>query len=78
MLNSKGQLQQLAQHFTFPTHGRYVNEPIRTDEKGLMVLPPAPDDQMPGIATSVLVAGAAVGVGALYLKFGKYLPKKTA
>ncbi len=75
MLNSKSQLQQLADHFTFPSHGRYVTEPVRVDEKGLTVLPPAPVDQAPGIAASVVVAGLAVGVGALYSKFGKYVPK---
>ncbi len=75
MLNSKSQLQQLADHFTFPSHGRYVAEPARVDEKGLTVLPPAPFDQAPSIAASVLVAGVAVGVGALYSKFGKYVPK---
>jgi glyoxylase-like metal-dependent hydrolase (beta-lactamase superfamily II) len=46
-------------HFPIPAHGRYVAEPAQTNENGVVYLPPAPPDRLPGIAGSVGVATLA-------------------
>jgi glyoxylase-like metal-dependent hydrolase (beta-lactamase superfamily II) len=46
-------------HFPVPSHGRYVAEPAQTNENGVVYLPPAPPDRLPGIAGSVGVATLA-------------------
>jgi glyoxylase-like metal-dependent hydrolase (beta-lactamase superfamily II) len=53
------QLAELAVDFPIPAHGRYVREPARTDESGIVWLPPAPADPVAGVAVAVGVAAAA-------------------
>jgi glyoxylase-like metal-dependent hydrolase (beta-lactamase superfamily II) len=68
MKGAADQLQQLADHFPIPTHGRYVNEPARADETGITYLPPPPFDPLPKIGTGVAAAAVLAGAGALVLK----------
>ena len=56
------QLAALARHFPAPRHGRYVPEPARVDETGVVWLPPAPADPMPKVAAAVGVAAATAVV----------------
>jgi glyoxylase-like metal-dependent hydrolase (beta-lactamase superfamily II) len=53
------QLAELAINFPIPAHGRYVREPARMDESGVVSLPPKPADRLPGVAVTVGVAAAA-------------------
>lgn len=53
------QLAELATNFRIPAHGRYVREPARMDESGVVSLPPAPGDSLPGVAVAMGVAAAA-------------------
>ena len=56
-------LHQLADNYPIPAHGRYVNEPARTDASGVEHLPQAPKDPLPMqlaiVGSSLLAAGAA-------------------
>ncbi|GAC1602226.1 MAG: MBL fold metallo-hydrolase [Hymenobacter sp.] len=56
-------LRQLADNYPVPAHGRYVQEPARTDASGVEHLPPAPADKMPlqaaAIGAGIVLAGAA-------------------
>jgi glyoxylase-like metal-dependent hydrolase (beta-lactamase superfamily II) len=59
-------LQRFAEGFRAPRHGRYVHEPARTDERGVLTVPPAPFDPVPfATAGALLVAGVALGAGYL-------------
>ena len=49
------ELSDLAAHFPGPTHGRYATEPARTDENGIVYLPPPVSDPVPAIAAGVTV-----------------------
>ena len=42
-------LAALADEFPVPPHGRYVSEPARTDENGIVFLPAPPPDPLPGL-----------------------------
>ena len=53
------QLAELATNFPIPPSGRYVREPARMDESGVVYLPPKPPDKLPGVAVTVGVAAAA-------------------
>ena len=53
------QLAELATNFPIPTSGRYVREPARLDESGVVYLPPKPPDKLQGVALAVGVAAAA-------------------
>ena len=53
------QLAELATNFQVPAHGRYVREPARMDESGVVSLPAPPPDALPGVAVAVGVAAAA-------------------
>jgi glyoxylase-like metal-dependent hydrolase (beta-lactamase superfamily II) len=53
------QLAELATDFPFPTKGRYVREPARADETGVVHLPPKPPDPFPGVAIGLGIAAAA-------------------
>jgi glyoxylase-like metal-dependent hydrolase (beta-lactamase superfamily II) len=53
------QLAELAVDFPIPAHGRYVLEPAQMDESGVVSLPAAPLDALPGVAVVVGVAAAA-------------------
>lgn len=59
-------LQRFAERFRAPRHGRYVRRPARTDESGIVSLPPAPFDPVPfATAAALIVAGVALGAGYL-------------
>jgi hypothetical protein len=56
-------LEELARNFPRP-HGRYAVEPARTDENGIVFVPPPAPDPLPKIAlaagVSALVVAAVV------------------
>ena len=59
-------LEAFAQRFRAPRHGRYVHRPARTDENGVVDLPPAPFDPVPlATAASLVLVGIALGAGYL-------------
>lgn len=58
------QLATFADAFIAPLHGRYVPEPVRTDENGIVYLPPAPPDPLPKILAVAALAGIALAVAA--------------
>ncbi len=62
------QLERFARDFTPPAHGRYIPEPARTDETGVVRLPPPVPDPIPKV-----VAGAAlvIAAGLLFAQFKK-------
>ncbi len=76
MLNSKGELRHLADHFPVPTRGRFASEAAQTSEHGIVSMPPAGEDNTAGIAKSVLVAGLALGFGAAYPSIQKRIGRK--
>ncbi len=78
MSNTKDQLQHFADTFPIPAQGRFVQTPAQVNENGIVSLPPQPEDQVPGIAKSLLVAGLAAGIGAAYPAIRKRLKKKEA
>jgi hypothetical protein len=55
------QVAHFAAHFPSPKKGRYVRVPARTDETGVVSLPPAPPDPVPRIA-----AGFALGLATAF------------
>jgi glyoxylase-like metal-dependent hydrolase (beta-lactamase superfamily II) len=56
-------LQDFANDFLPPLHGRYVPEPAVMDENGIVYVPPAPTDPLPTVAAGVgLAAAIAFGV----------------
>lgn len=59
-------LERFANNFRPPRHGRYVRRPARTDEYGIISLPPAPFDPVPfATAAALILAGVALGSGYL-------------
>lgn len=61
-----GRLERFAGRFRAPRHGRYVRHAARTNEDGVVALPPAPFDPVPmATAASLLLAGIALGAGVL-------------
>lgn len=59
-------VEAFAKRFRAPRHGRYVRRPARTDENGIVDLPPAPFDLVPlATAASLVLAGIAIGAGYL-------------
>jgi glyoxylase-like metal-dependent hydrolase (beta-lactamase superfamily II) len=52
-------LETLARTFHRPAHGRYVNQPARFDQNGVVSLPPAVPDPVPAIAAGVGAAALA-------------------
>lgn len=58
-----GNLAAFAEEFIAPLHGRYVPEPARADESGVVSVPPAPPDPLP--KTLALVGVAALAGAAL-------------
>lgn len=66
------QLTVFADHFPVPAHGRYVSEPAKTDEDGILSLPPPAPDPLPA-RLGALAALAAVAWGvALWRKRRKH------
>ncbi len=61
------ELVEFAYHFPIPSHGRYVREPARTNETGVVYVPPAPPDPVPAVAGAlgvVTLTGIMVAVAA--------------
>ena len=59
-------LEEFAENFRPPRHGRYVRKPARVDEEGIVSLPPAPFDPVPfATAAGLLAVGIALGAGYL-------------
>ena len=59
-------LERFAERFRPPRSGRYVRRPARTDERGIVSLPPAPFDPVPfATAGALILAGMALGAGYL-------------
>ena len=59
-------LELFAARFRAPRRGRYVHRPARTDEHGIISLPPAPFDPVPfATAGALIFAGIALGAGYL-------------
>src|SRR5256886_8369929 len=59
-------LEHFAESFRPPRHGRYVKQPARTNENGIVDLPPAPFDPVPfATAAALFCAGVALGAGYL-------------
>jgi glyoxylase-like metal-dependent hydrolase (beta-lactamase superfamily II) len=59
-------MEAFVQRFRPPRHGRYVRRPARTDENGIVDLPPAPFDPVPfATAAALLCGGIALGSGYL-------------
>lgn len=54
-------MEAFAGNYPRPGHGRYVREPARVNERGVVALPPAPADPLPKIA----LTAAIVGIGLL-------------
>lgn len=68
MTDAADRLQNLADHFPIPTHGRYVGEPARADESGVTYLPPAPPDRAPKVITGLAAGAALAAAGALIVR----------
>jgi len=65
--DASDELYDFAMNFAPPSHGRYANEAARTDENGIVYVPPAPSDSVPGIAAAVgvaAIAGSMVAIAA--------------
>ncbi len=59
-------LELFLQRFHAPRTGRYVRERARTDETGVVTLPPAPFDPVPyATAGALMLVGLALGAGYL-------------
>jgi glyoxylase-like metal-dependent hydrolase (beta-lactamase superfamily II) len=59
-------MENFAQRFRGPRRGRYARQPARTDENGIVDLPPAPFDPVPFATVAGLVLiGIALGAGYL-------------
>jgi hypothetical protein len=59
-------LENFAQRFRAPRRGRYVRQPARTNENGIVDLPPAPFDPVPfATAVGLFCVGLALGAGYL-------------
>lgn len=66
------ELKRFAKRFRPPRTGRYVRRPARTDERGVVSLPPAPFDPVPfATAAALILGGIAVGAGYLDDKLRK-------
>jgi glyoxylase-like metal-dependent hydrolase (beta-lactamase superfamily II) len=59
-------MARFAERFRAPRNGRYVRQPARADENGVVSLPRAPFDPVPfATAASLIVGGIALGAGYL-------------
>jgi hypothetical protein len=68
-----GDLAELARDFDRrerPRKGRYVNQPVATDEEGVVMLPPMPAKGVPWGTLSGVAAAAVAGTW-LYRRFGR-------
>lgn len=58
-------LSEFADRFIIPSGGRYIAEPVESDEEGVKYVPPPAPDPLPKIAAGMAVA-ALLGVGLYY------------
>jgi glyoxylase-like metal-dependent hydrolase (beta-lactamase superfamily II) len=58
----QGQLRDLSRNFPVPEYGRYALEPARTDENGIISLPPPVPDRLRRKAALSAAAAGAVGI----------------
>jgi glyoxylase-like metal-dependent hydrolase (beta-lactamase superfamily II) len=72
------QLNALAEQFPVPEKGRYVNEPVRTDESGITYLPPPVSDPLPKVAAGIGVAAAAAGLTAALVARSRRVKREKA
>jgi glyoxylase-like metal-dependent hydrolase (beta-lactamase superfamily II) len=72
------QLNALAEQFPVPEKGRYVNEPVRTDESGITYLPPPVSDTLPKVAAGIGVAAAAAGLTAALVARSRRVKREKA
>lgn len=64
--NLANKMQRFGNRFRIPAHGRYVREAARTDERGIVSLPPAPFDPLPlASAAAMMAIGVVLGSGLL-------------
>jgi glyoxylase-like metal-dependent hydrolase (beta-lactamase superfamily II) len=56
-------LRHLADNYPIPEHGRYINEPARTDASGVEHLPPPAPDNLPKQAAAIGIGLALAGAG---------------
>lgn len=64
-------LERFAKRLRRPSRGRYVNVPAKTNDSGVVSLPPAPFDPVPlATAGTLLLAGIALGSGYLEDQLG--------
>ncbi len=74
-MHATQELTSLAREFPIPRHGRYVNAPAMTGERGLEWLPPAPPDHLPKVAAGIgFAAGAAIVAANRTVPFRKRTP----
>ncbi|RYU82846.1 MBL fold metallo-hydrolase [Hymenobacter persicinus] len=67
------QLHHLANNFPMPKHGRYVSQPAHLDGTGVVSVPPAAKDSLPGkLAIAAAGVAALVGVALLVKKQKKH------
>ncbi|MBA3712517.1 MAG: MBL fold metallo-hydrolase, partial [Pyrinomonadaceae bacterium] len=52
-------LERFAQTFAPPAHGRYVRQPARTDENGVVALPPPVPDPVAKVIVGATLAACA-------------------
>lgn len=64
-------LQEFADHFLPPSHGRYAHVPAVSNEDGVQYVPPTVPDPLPKIAAGIAVAG--LGLWAAW-RFSKRYP----
>jgi len=71
------QLQHLADNFPMPKHGRYVAQPAHLDANGVVSVPQAAQDSLPGkLAIAAAGVAALVGVALLVKKQKKHQQNK--
>lgn len=68
-------MERFAERFTAPARGRYVRQPARTDERGVVSLPPAVADPVGGAIRGGAIAAAVTGV-ALTVSRGRRRPHR--
>ncbi|MDQ3255220.1 MAG: MBL fold metallo-hydrolase [Acidobacteriota bacterium] len=57
--NAADRLERFAQTFAPPAHGRYVHQPARTDENGVVALPPPVPDPVSKVIVGATLAAVA-------------------
>lgn len=58
-----GDLASFAREFRAPKHGRYVPEPARFDEQGVVFLPQPAPDPLPKLAAGIAITAVILGFG---------------